>query len=84
MSAIVARSPFMYAICKKFGVGYLKRSGKGWTNDPKKARWYAYFKYALEKRDDLVKRFGENINDLYFNKRYRNEDLCKAGGQNHR
>jgi hypothetical protein len=80
---MIARSKFMYSICKKGGEGYLRRSGKGWTNDPYKARWYAYFRYAQDKRDDLV-RLGEDKDGLYFNKRYRNEEICKAGGQNHR
>jgi hypothetical protein len=78
-----ARSQFMYAVCKKHGAGYLKRSGKGWTNDPLEARWYAYFRYAQDKRDELVLH-GEDTDNLYFNKRCRDERLCKAGGQLHR
>jgi hypothetical protein len=77
---MISRSPFMWAVCKKFDLGYLKRSGKGWTRDPMKARWYAYFRYAQDKRDRLVK-LGEDKNNLYFNQRGRDENYCPAGGQ---
>jgi len=55
---------------------YLSKSGR-WTEDKTKARWYAYLRYAMDKKQELAKG-GMSVVIV---KAYRDTTLCKAGGQ---
>jgi len=78
---IVARSKFMFTIFNEDTKMYLHRRGRGWTSDKWQARWYAYWKYAYEKISKLREVDGGNYRLV---EAYRNEEVCKAGGQHHK
>lgn len=75
-----ARSKYMYAVARVDHVvdsrPFVSRSGK-WTKDPDQRRWYAYLRYAMDKKNELEK---QGIRAVII-KANRDFALCKAGGQ---
>jgi hypothetical protein len=80
---MIARSKFMYSIFKNVDSSLLRKSGHGWTKKPVEARWYAYRRYAENKIQQMINS-GIQEDTIQLVKAYRDEDVCKAGGQKHR
>lgn len=79
---MLPRSPYMYTVGKPDGKGgwlYLSKNLKTFTDDPGKARWYAYSKYAINRRYEDIKN-----RELRIIKASRDLKLCPAGGQKYR
>ena len=78
---VIARSNTMYAVATRSNgaIRFLMKGRKTrWTPDPNKARWYAYFRYAYNRKDEILKSEGGDPFVVYYP---RNEDICPAGGQ---